>query len=340
MTELEPTPTAVDGRALSSKGAATRSRLLEAAEQVFADLGYHDASIVKITEAAGVAQGTFYLYFAGKKEIFEELMRDLNRRVRRAMAEGAAQGRTRAEKEQLGFRAFFRYTAQHRALYRIIRQAEFVSPETLRFHYEEDHRGLRRGAALGDGRRRDPGGGRRGARVGAHWDRRDRRHEVDPLGRPRRAPFGRVRRGARADPARDRGFGDGAVAALLAKDLVANEVLASNGITDALSLQVKVPGGERVPERRLPLPRGGRPGRDEGAARRDEPRELVAASEGPRPVPGCRLPTCPMSGVDPMLALDRAGRAGELADGDLVLLIAAGTGYTWAATVVRWGPLA
>ena len=47
-----------------------------------------------------------------------------------------------------------------------------------------------------------------------------------------------------------------------------------------------------------------------------------------------------MSGVDPLLALDRAARSGELADGDLVLLLAAGTGYTWAATVVRWGPAA
>jgi 3-oxoacyl-[acyl-carrier-protein] synthase-3 len=43
-----------------------------------------------------------------------------------------------------------------------------------------------------------------------------------------------------------------------------------------------------------------------------------------------------MSGVDPLLALDRAGRAGQLADGDLVLLLAAGTGYTWAGTVLRW----
>jgi 3-oxoacyl-[acyl-carrier-protein] synthase-3 len=43
-----------------------------------------------------------------------------------------------------------------------------------------------------------------------------------------------------------------------------------------------------------------------------------------------------MSGVDPLLALDRAARAGELAVGDLVLLLAAGTGYTWAAAVVRW----
>ncbi len=44
-----------------------------------------------------------------------------------------------------------------------------------------------------------------------------------------------------------------------------------------------------------------------------------------------------MSGVDPLLALDRAVRAGEITDGDLVLLLAAGTGYTWAASVVRWG---
>ncbi|MBO3744832.1 3-oxoacyl-ACP synthase [Streptosporangiaceae bacterium NEAU-GS5] len=43
-----------------------------------------------------------------------------------------------------------------------------------------------------------------------------------------------------------------------------------------------------------------------------------------------------MSGVDPLLALDRAHRAGRLASGDLVLLLAAGTGYTWAATVIRW----
>jgi 3-oxoacyl-[acyl-carrier-protein] synthase III len=45
-----------------------------------------------------------------------------------------------------------------------------------------------------------------------------------------------------------------------------------------------------------------------------------------------------MSGVDPLLGLDRAVRSGEVADGDVVLLLAAGTGYTWAATALRWGP--
>jgi len=44
-----------------------------------------------------------------------------------------------------------------------------------------------------------------------------------------------------------------------------------------------------------------------------------------------------MSGVDPLLGLDRAVRSGAVRDGDLVLLLAAGTGYTWAASAVRWG---
>jgi AcrR family transcriptional regulator len=136
MSEALQPVTGVDGRRLLARGRRTRGALLEAAEQVFAALGYHDASIVKITEAAGVAQGTFYLYFPGKREIFDELVRDLNRRVRRAMSEGAPEGASRIETELAGFRGFFRFTAEHPALYRIIRQAEFVSPETLQIHYE------------------------------------------------------------------------------------------------------------------------------------------------------------------------------------------------------------
>jgi AcrR family transcriptional regulator len=131
------TVTGADGRALSARGLETRNRLLEAAESVFGELGYHDASIVKITEAAGVGQGTFYLYFASKKEVFDELIRDLNRRVRHAMKESSSRGETRLEAELLGFGAYFRFTSEHPALYRIIRQAEFVSPEMLEFHYEK-----------------------------------------------------------------------------------------------------------------------------------------------------------------------------------------------------------
>ena len=129
--------TGADGRTLSPRGVETRTKLLEAAERIFGELGYHDASIVKITEQAGVGQGTFYLYFASKQEIFEELIRDLNRRVRHAMKDASSRGTTRLEAELLGFGAYFRFTADHPALYRIIRQAEFVSPEMLEYHYEK-----------------------------------------------------------------------------------------------------------------------------------------------------------------------------------------------------------
>jgi AcrR family transcriptional regulator len=153
-------PTSADGRALSRKGVATRRRLLEAAEECFGALGYHDASVVKITDAAGVAQGTFYLYFASKREIFDELIRDLNGRIRHAMKEASSQGGTRLEAELLGFAAYFRFTSEHNALYRIIRQAEFVSPEMLRYHYERLSEGyvegLRAAAEAGEVGEIDP----------------------------------------------------------------------------------------------------------------------------------------------------------------------------------------
>lgn len=119
------------------RGTATKERLLRAAEQVFADLGYHDASIVKITEAAGVAMGTFYLYFPSKLDVFEELVADLNTRVRQAMSAASAGAPDRLAAERAGFRAFFEFTAKHPGLYRVIRQAEFVSPRAMRSHYEK-----------------------------------------------------------------------------------------------------------------------------------------------------------------------------------------------------------
>lgn len=123
-------------RAHGDRGERTRRRLLQAAEEVFSAYSYHDASIVKITEAAGVAQGTFYLYFAGKRQIFEELVDDLNTRVRQAMREAAHGAENRLEAERRGFRAFFEFTAAHPSLYRVIRQAEFTSPEALHRHYQ------------------------------------------------------------------------------------------------------------------------------------------------------------------------------------------------------------
>lgn len=133
----EKTHRGVDGTILTSRGLRTRRKILDAALQVFSEHTYYDASIVKITEAAGVAQGTFYLYFESKEQVFHEVVRDLNNQARQAMSEGAAAGTTRAEQERGGFRGYFEFVARNPAVYRIIRQAEIVSPQILQEHYEK-----------------------------------------------------------------------------------------------------------------------------------------------------------------------------------------------------------
>ena len=50
--------------------------LLEAALEVFVAKGYPATTISEIVRAAGVTQGTFYLYFENKAEIFSVLLRE------------------------------------------------------------------------------------------------------------------------------------------------------------------------------------------------------------------------------------------------------------------------
>jgi AcrR family transcriptional regulator len=51
-----------------------RQQILNVARDVFAKRGYHTAKIEDIVAAAGVARGTFYLYFDDKRAIFEEIV--------------------------------------------------------------------------------------------------------------------------------------------------------------------------------------------------------------------------------------------------------------------------
>src|ERR1700680_949639 len=51
-----------------------RQQILTHARDVFAKRGYHDAKIDDIVAAAGIARGTFYLYFKDKRTVFEEIV--------------------------------------------------------------------------------------------------------------------------------------------------------------------------------------------------------------------------------------------------------------------------
>jgi AcrR family transcriptional regulator len=143
-----------------TKGERTRARLVAAAEEVFGNGTYDEASIVEITRQAGVSQGTFYLYFPSKLDIFREVVRDLGHQLRSTIARSVDGAKDRAEVERRGFEAFFGFVEAHPNLYRVIRQAEFVDRAVYREHYErlaEPYaRGLASAMATGEVRKTDP----------------------------------------------------------------------------------------------------------------------------------------------------------------------------------------
>jgi AcrR family transcriptional regulator len=142
------------------RGQRTRQKLLEAAEAVFGELGYEGAAISEITRAAKVAQGTFYVYFPDKKAIFTELVKNLSQRLRQTISEAVGELTDRLEIEEAGLRTFFAFVRDHRNLYRIVRQAEFVDEELYRWYYRElalgYTLGLEKAMRHGQIRRMDP----------------------------------------------------------------------------------------------------------------------------------------------------------------------------------------
>ncbi len=51
-----------------------RHQILDAAKAVFAERGFHNASINEIIKSAGIARGTFYLYFTSKDAVFQSIL--------------------------------------------------------------------------------------------------------------------------------------------------------------------------------------------------------------------------------------------------------------------------
>lgn len=64
---------------------ATRRRLLDAAEAVFADKGYHGAAVDDIIEASDSSKGGFYFHFANKEAIFLALIEALTPKLESAV---------------------------------------------------------------------------------------------------------------------------------------------------------------------------------------------------------------------------------------------------------------
>jgi AcrR family transcriptional regulator len=71
-TRVTPQP-APSSRGRQSRGAATRTRILDAAGALFAQRGYAATSIADICEQAGVTKGAFYYHFTSKQQAFLDL---------------------------------------------------------------------------------------------------------------------------------------------------------------------------------------------------------------------------------------------------------------------------
>jgi len=119
----------------TERGRKTQRKLLDAAALEFGEKGYHDASIVSITARAGIALGSFYTYFTSKDEVFRALVGDMSRQVGKRAA-AAMEGATDAlSRERLALQGFLEFSREHKEIYRIIDEAEFVDPDSFRSHY-------------------------------------------------------------------------------------------------------------------------------------------------------------------------------------------------------------
>lgn len=58
-------------RITAEREEATRKRILSAAKDVFAEKGFHDASIDDVVRASGLSVGAIYTYFKGKDELVQ-----------------------------------------------------------------------------------------------------------------------------------------------------------------------------------------------------------------------------------------------------------------------------
>ena len=70
-----------DNPRVGARGQRTQQRILDAALRVFAEDGYHRASIDRIAKLGGCSRVSFYQYFASKEDVFRNLLGQVERQV-------------------------------------------------------------------------------------------------------------------------------------------------------------------------------------------------------------------------------------------------------------------
>lgn len=118
-----------------TKGQVTSKKILKAAQDLFYKHGYQNTTVADIADKAGVAVGTFYLYYKDKYTIYETVLTNYQRQIRDYIHEIIKDAKTRKEKEKLGLKAWLKFVATNHHVYRVIWESLFVEPDLFRNYY-------------------------------------------------------------------------------------------------------------------------------------------------------------------------------------------------------------
>src|ERR1700748_3704761 len=91
-----------------------RNLILDAARQVFAELGYGATTVRDIIRATPLASGTFYNYFKSKEEVFEAIRDDVALQIRPRLREERVKADTLDGFISGSFRTFFEFVYSNR----------------------------------------------------------------------------------------------------------------------------------------------------------------------------------------------------------------------------------
>ncbi len=113
---------------LTPRGARTRARLVQAARALFERRGYVDTSVNDISVEAGVAYGTFYIYFSSKEDVFGEVIKDHYAHFQAIAAAEPRIGDDAAAHIERANRGFLRAYEQTAPMMRIVEQVATFNP--------------------------------------------------------------------------------------------------------------------------------------------------------------------------------------------------------------------
>lgn len=99
---------------------ATRQRLLEAAETVFAEKGYHGAAVDDIARESDSSKGGFYFHFPNKEAIFLALIDSLTPRLEAAIERALSAAPDPVAQLDAALRTVFEVFSSHRRLSKIL----------------------------------------------------------------------------------------------------------------------------------------------------------------------------------------------------------------------------